>query len=261
VARHLGTDHTELYVTDQEAQNVIPGLAALYDEPFADSSQIPTFLLCQLARRQVTVALSGDGGDELFGGYPWYTLAPRFWGKLSPIPPPLRTMGRHLLTRFKLKDGRISKLRDFLGADGPEDLYYWLVSHWKEPTALVAGAREYLNAVTDKKLWPRLDHSVERLMYFDMAMYLSDDILVKVDRAAMGVSLETRVPLLDHRLVEFAWRLPRSWKINGGQGKWLLRRLLYRYVPQELVDRPKMGFCVPIAQWLRELPRSHCENR
>lgn len=260
VARHLGTDHTELYVTAQEAQNVIPGLAALYDEPFADSSQIPTFLLCKLARQEVTVALSGDGGDELFGGYPWYGLAPRYWQKINPVPPPLRKLGHYLLSCCKFRDGKITKLRDFLGADGPEDLYYWLVSHWKQPAALVLGAREYPDQVTEKSLWPQLTSFLDRMMYFDMGMYLSNDILVKVDRAAMGVSLETRMPLLDHRLLEFAWRLPLSWKFNSGQGKWLLRNLLYRYVPKELVDRPKMGFCVPITNWLRGSLRPWAES-
>lgn len=272
VARHLGTDHTELYVTPGDALAVIPRLPALYDEPFADASQIPTFLVCQMARSQVTVALTGDAGDELFGGYtsyvrtqeiwdlvnllPFYcqgaagkflTMVPvSFWDRLLAIMEPF--LPPHL--RVKPYGEKIYKLADYLTAGSPEEVYYRLVSQWHQPLEVVREAVEYPTIVTDRSRLAALPDLVQRLMYFDLGLYLPDDILVKVDRAAMGVSLETRVPLLDHRVVEFAWRLPLSLKIRNKQGKWLLRELLCRYVPRELVERPKMGFAVPIAAWL-----------
>ena len=273
VANHLGTEHTELYVTPDEAMAVIPKLPALYDEPFADSSQIPTYLVSQLARQQVTVSLSGDGGDELFGGYSRYFWAMKIWRWVSYLPMPARLTLARLLTlvpphawntvfralgfmlpaglRYSNPGDKLHKLSSFLGARKPEAIYFDLVSHWKEPNRLVRGAREPATVLSDPLQWPELRDFEHRMMFLDTVSYLPDDILVKVDRAAMGVSLETRVPLLDHRVVEFAWRLPLAMKIREGQGKWLLRQVLYRHVPRELVDRPKMGFGVPIDHWLR----------
>jgi asparagine synthase (glutamine-hydrolysing) len=273
VAAHLGTAHTELYVTPADAMGVIADLPYLYDEPFADSSQIPTFLVARLARSAVTVSLSGDGGDELFGGYNRYSWARHIWRRLGPIPPALRRGVAAALTgvspagwnrlfrgfrrlvppglRYANPGDKLHKLADILAVGSPEALYLGLVSFWRKPSDLVIGAREPATPLTDSAQWTRLPELEHRMMYLDLVTYLPDDILVKVDRAAMGVSLETRVPLLDHRVVEFAWRLPLSLKIREGQGKWLLRQVLYRYVPPALVDRPKMGFGVPIDHWLR----------
>jgi asparagine synthase (glutamine-hydrolysing) len=277
VARHLGTEHTELYVTPDEAMAVIPCLPSLYDEPFADSSQIPTFLVAQLARRQVTVSLSGDGGDELFGGYNRYFWATRLWRKLGPVPHGARALAARAVTgisptawnrvlglavpvlparlRYANPGDKLHKLAQMLDACTPEEVYLYLVSQVKTPTEWVSGAIEPPTVLTDAARWPPLADFESRMMYLDQMSYLPDDILVKVDRAAMGVSLETRVPLLDHRLVEFAWRLPLHLKIRRVQGqvqgKWLLRQLLYRYVPKALIERPKMGFGLPIDAWLR----------
>ncbi|MHB8067027.1 MAG: asparagine synthase (glutamine-hydrolyzing) [Desulfobaccales bacterium] len=282
VARHLGTDHTELYVTAAAARAVIPRLPEIYDEPFADSSQIPTFLVCQLARSQVTVALTGDAGDELFGGYPRYFLTQDIWDLVTLLPAFCRKAAGKFLTvapvpfwdrllgimepilprRFRVKPygEKIYKLSEYLSASGPQDVYYRLISQWHQPLEVVREAVEYPTIVTDRSRLAALPDLAQRLMYFDLGLYLPDDILVKVDRAAMGVSLETRVPLLDHRVVEFAWRLPLSMKIRDKQGKWLLRELLGRYVPRELVERPKMGFGVPIDQWLTGPLRDWAES-
>jgi len=269
VAQHLGTEHTELYVTAQEAMAVIPRLPALYDEPFADSSQIPTFLVSQLARRHVTVSLSGDAGDELFGGYSRYTATAGLWRKLSAVPVPLRRVAARSITalppdtwsrmagwlpssRFGQRFGdRMHKGAGVLASRTIDDLYHGLVSHWGDPAAVVLGGREPATLLTGGR--PDLAglDPIERMMALDLVTYLPDDILAKVDRAAMGVSLESRVPLLDHRVVEFAWRLPMACKLRDGVGKWVLRQVLYRHVPQRLIDRPKMGFGVPIDVWLR----------
>lgn len=273
VARHLGTDHTEWYVTPKDALDVIPKLPALYDEPFADSSQIPTHLVSMLARRKVTVSLSGDGGDELFGGYKRYFLATALWKRLGAVPLPLRrfaagsirllapatwdrlyrAMSWALPPRYRLRlpGDKLHKGAGMLAAEYPEMVYLPLVSHWKKPTAVVLGAEEPSTPITNPAEWLACSDFEQRMMYLDAITYLPDDILVKVDRAAMGVSLETRVPLLDHRIAEFAWRLPLRMKIRDGRGKWLLRQVLYRYVPRELIERPKMGFGVPIEHWLR----------
>jgi len=273
VATHLGCEHTELYVTPEQAMAVIPGLPDLYDEPFADSSQIPTVLIAQLARQQVTVSLSGDGGDELFGGYNRYFWAARIWQRLGSTPHVLRAgvakmvmglspaawnrlfdvVGFVLPARFRYANpgDKLHKLAEMLAARSPEEVYLYLISQWKQPADLVPGATEPSTVLTDRRNCAPLGHFESRMMYLDQISYLPDDILVKVDRAAMGVSLETRMPLLDHRLVEFAWQLPMHMKIRDGQGKWLLRQLLYRYVPKELVDRPKMGFGIPLDAWLR----------
>lgn len=269
VAKHLGTDHTELYVTPEEAMTVIPSLPAIWDEPFSDSSQIPTFLVSQLARQQVTVSLSGDGGDELFYGYRRYFMGDRVWQKLQFLPQGLRRMlswgldnapGDQLawLQRILPKkiqvanlSDRLPKLAEVLAHPDEGSFYRQLVSHWKQPDQLVFGANEPETLLNQPELHPSLPGLRERMMYLDMMTYLPDDILTKVDRASMAVGLEARVPLLDHRLVEFAWRVPMAMKYRSGQGKWLLRQVLYRYVPKDLMERPKMGFGVPIEHWLR----------
>jgi asparagine synthase (glutamine-hydrolysing) len=273
VARHLGTDHTELYVSPSECMAVIPRLPALYDEPFADSSQIAVFLVSALARRHVTVSLSGDGGDELFGGYNRYLWAPAVWSRAGRVPRPLRRAAASLLTsrppeawerllrragplalrsaNQRLVGDKLYKLARVLDLERSEDLYLELVSHWKEPDALVLGVRELPTAVTDSAQWARVPGLAEHMMYLDLVTYLPGDILAKLDRASMGVSLEARVPLLDHRVVELAWRTPLDLKVRNGTTKWLLRQVLHRYVPTPLVERPKMGFGVPIDRWLR----------
>ena len=273
VARHLGTDHTELYVTPEQALGVIPRIPTLYDEPYGDSSQIPTFLVSELARRHVTVSLSGDGGDELFGGYNRYFWATNIWRRLGWAPQALRGALAGALTtaspaawdrlfralkpllpgalRYANPGDKVHKVSEILAVRHPEEIYWGLVSLWKEPEAVVPGSREPATVLNDPAGWPDLAEFQQRMMYLDQVTYLPDDILVKVDRAAMGVSLETRVPLLDHRVVEFAWRLPLSMKIRGGERKRLLRHVLYRHVPKELIERPKMGFGIPLAEWLR----------
>ena len=273
VARHLGTDHRELYVSPEDCMAVIPRLPSLYDEPFADSSQIAAFLVSELARRHVTVSLSGDGGDELFGGYNRYRWVPGVWRQASRIPRPLRGAAAGVLTsqspkawerllrragplaprtaNQRLAGEKLHKLAAMLGLGSPEAIYLDLVSHWTQPAQLVLGSREPLTAVTDPDQWADVPGIVEHMMYLDLVTYLPGDILTKLDRASMGVSLEARVPLLDHRVVELAWRMPLELKIRDGQTKWLLRQVLYRYVPPRLIERPKMGFGVPIDRWLR----------
>lgn len=265
VAKHLGTDHTELYVTPDQALAVIPKLHTLYSEPFADSSQIPTFLVSQLARQTVTVSLSGDAGDELFCGYTRYQMTAGLWGKVSRLPRPLRQTAARLITAVPLaawnRLGRVmhtprvgDKLHKgtaLLGSCNVADLYRGMVSHWHDPAGVVLGATEPVTLLPREAFGLPGLGDVERMMAWDMLTYLPDDILVKVDRAAMGVSLETRVPFLDHRVVEFAWSLPLAYKLRGGVTKWPLRQVLYRHVPRELIERPKMGFGVPIDHWLR----------
>jgi asparagine synthase (glutamine-hydrolysing) len=273
IARHLGTDHTELYVTSREAMDIIPGLPALYDEPFADSSQVPTFLVSRLARQHVTVSLSGDGGDELFGGYTRYSWAAQLRRRQRMLPPIGRTGLVRLLTSlsparwdalfarlaplvpgrwaYKAPGDKLHKLAEALAFETPEQIYLRLLSHWNRPAEVVARAAEPPTVLNDPACWQEAGGFQDGMMYLDSLTYLPDDILVKVDRAAMGVSLETRVPLLDHRVVEFAWRLPLSMKIRNGQGKWILRQVLEKYVPRHLFERPKMGFGVPIDSWLR----------
>ncbi|MEO7457524.1 MAG: asparagine synthase (glutamine-hydrolyzing) [Gemmatimonadaceae bacterium] len=281
VAAHLGTEHTELYVTPEETLNVIPRLPALYDEPFADSSQIPTFLVAQLARQHVTVALSGDGGDELFGGYNRYFLGQRIWGKVRRIP---RSMRRGVASGLRavspqrwdkvfatvggvlpggppaMAGDRIHKLAGVLSADTQEQLYHDIVSHWPDPRSVALGHAEHGTVLTDPSLWPQLPEFASRMMYLDLVSYLPDDILVKVDRATMGVSLESRAPFLDHRVVEFAWSLPHHVKVRDGVGKWILREVLAKHVPRRLFERPKMGFGVPIDRWLRGPLRAWAEE-
>jgi asparagine synthase (glutamine-hydrolysing) len=269
VARHLGTEHTELYVTSKQAMEVIPRLPSLYCEPFSDSSQIPTFLVSQLAKQYVTVSLSGDAGDELFCGYNRYQITEKLWHKLAMLPAPLRALVAKSITALSptawdslagiiLGAGRYATLGDklhkgagVLASATVDDLYLGMVSHQRSPADWVIGGQEPPTHLMG--LRPGLSGlgAVERMMALDTISYLPDDILVKVDRAGMGVSLESRVPLLDHRVVEFAWSLPLTYKLREGQTKWPLRQVLYRHLPRELIDRPKMGFGVPLLDWLR----------
>jgi asparagine synthase (glutamine-hydrolysing) len=240
VARHLGTEHTQMVATARDALDLVPELSRIYDEPFADMSQIPTLLVSRLARRHVTVALSGDAGDELFCGYGHYPANPRRWRRLSMIPTPLRRVGRFLAPDAALREAMTC--RDF------DEFYRFMNSQWKGHPDLVPGVPAVPLPVPVPAV---LADPTERMMYVDAMTYLSDDILVKVDRAAMSASLETRVPLLDHRVVEFAWSLPLEYKYRDGVAKWPLKQVLYRHVPRELLDRPKGGFGVPMDRWLR----------
>ncbi|HVJ55256.1 MAG TPA: asparagine synthase (glutamine-hydrolyzing) [Aliidongia sp.] len=269
VAKHLGTEHHELYVEPAHALELVPRLAEWYDEPFADASQIPTLLVSELARSHVTVALSGDGGDELFAGYTRYLHGNRLIGWTQAVPRPLRDAGAYLLEavpsgtwngiaellpaaiRPKRPADRAAKLAEMLRTPAGEQLYRQLVSQWPDPEALVRGAVEPVDPIWTGVLTGEVPDFVERMQLIDMLTYLPDDILTKVDRASMAVSLEARVPLIDHRVVEHAFHLPSHQRIRNGETKWLLRRVLDRYVPRALVDRPKMGFGVPIDQWLR----------
>ncbi len=279
MARHLGTEHTELYAGPGEALEVIPRLPRLYDEPFADPSQIPTFLLCALTREHATVALSGDGGDELFGGYNRHFWAPRVWKWASRLPergkariakglvtrhPMLARYYEkisHLLPRryqVEMTGEKLLKLVDILDASNLDDAYERLRTHG-DASVCSPGTRDVENTLAPEPL-PRGLHPAERMMYRDMVEYLPDDILVKVDRAAMGASLEVRAPYLDHRVVEFVWSLPLRMKLRRGEGKWILRRLLSRYAPASLIQRPKMGFAVPVGEWLRGPLRDWAED-
>ncbi len=270
VAAHLGVDHTELYLSPQDALDVVPRLPHMFDEPFADSSQIPTHLVSRLAREHVTVALSGDGGDELFGGYNRHTWAPGLWRRMRHVPAPVRrwaarrlravsplawdrgfaALGRALPPRLRVRTpgDKLHKLANVADADSAMAVYRRLVSHWPSPLEVVRADREApaggLGAPGDLGF-------TETMMLQDLQRYLPDDILTKVDRASMAVGLEARVPLLDHRVVELAWSLPIGWKIRDGVGKWPLRQVLDRHVPRALVERPKMGFGIPIDAWLR----------
>ena len=278
VAAHLGTEHTELRLSADDALGLIPQLPAMYDEPFADSSQLPTHLVMKLARQHVTVALSGDAGDEFFGGYNRYFLGPATWKKIGWMPLPMRrllgagmtalpastinTLAGPLGRRLGIAQPgdkahklglRLRTVRDM------DDLFVSLVNEWPDAAGMVNVGHVGPNAVghvgptylDDRTRWPRLADPVARMMALDGLTYLPDDILVKVDRAAMAVSLETRAPFLDHRVMEFAWSLPMSMKLRDGRGKWILRQLLDRHVPRALVERPKMGFGIPLDDWLR----------
>ena len=255
VAKHLGTHHTELIVTQDDIADVIPRVPAMYDEPFADSSQIPTHLVAALARKDVTAALSGDGGDELFGGYRRYFIGQRLLRGFSALPSPLRHPAGALLG--VIPDERVRKIGRVLRANDPDALYFELVSHWSNITTNGYHAETPL---LRREEWPELHDPVERMMFFDQISYLPDDILAKLDRASMAVSLESREPLLDYRLIEFAWTLPLSMKVRGGKGKRVLRRVLSRYVPDELIERPKMGFGIPLQKWLRGRLRGWAES-
>lgn len=279
VAKHLGTEHHEMRVTAQMAQDVIPLLSWMYDEPFADSSQVPTYMVSKAAREHVTVSLSGDAGDELFGGYNRYFWGDRVWARLAWLPFPIRChLGRAVqaipssvldvvarpLTGLTSKGLETARLGDKLHKLGArlervktlQDLYRSLVSEWTDPASLIINREvgivvEPPSLLDDPLPAAGADESPLPMMYQDSITYLPDDILCKVDRAAMAVSLETRVPFLDHRVIETAWQLPLHMKIRSGTGKWALRQVLYKYVPQELIERPKAGFAMPIGQWLR----------
>lgn len=269
IAQHLGTEHTELYLSAEQTRAVIPAMAKYYDEPFADSSQVPTYMVAQLTRQHVTVSLSGDGGDELFAGYNRYSWVPQIWRRIAFLPQPLRQLLSKLMCAlppaqwdklFKIMQpllpaiarqrnpgDKLHKLARVISAPSARAIYHQLVSHWYGAEALGSTNPQLIDLtkeIADQTL-------VESMMYMDTQRYLPDDILVKVDRAAMAVSLETRVPFLDHKVVELAWSLPMNLKIHNGQSKWLVRQLLQHYVPEDLYDRPKMGFGVPIDQWLR----------
>jgi asparagine synthase (glutamine-hydrolysing) len=273
IARHLGTDHTDMVVRPEDALALIPSLPHIYDEPFADSSQIPTLLVSKLARAHVTVALSGDGGDELFGGYNTFRFAPGLWRRMQGIPKPLRGLAAMVLkgvspthwdaalnglrraSAGRLAGGmnadKLHKLSTLLSSSDQRDFYRQLSSHWADPGMVVRDASEASTPLTAPGALPDSDCFEHDMMFASAAMYMPDDILVKVDRAAMAYSLEVRVPMLDHRVVELAWRMPLSWKIRDKEGKWPLRQLLYRHVPRTLMERPKKGFSVPLGDWLR----------
>ena len=278
VAKNLGTDHTELYVQPEDAIAVIPMLPRLYCEPFSDSSQIPTFLVSKLASEQVTVSLSGDAGDELFCGYDRYQMTNQLWGKLRILPLPIRSLISKLLTSISPKiwnsisqslpkikhydnfGDKLHKITEILNSESIDELYHGLISSFRKPENIVVGGYEPPTLLTGNAPMLVGLNNIEKMMALDLMTYLPDDILTKVDRAAMGVSLETRIPFLDHRIIEFAWSLPQSIKLKDGQTKWPLRQLLYRHVPQKLIDRPKMGFGVPIGSWLRGPLRDWAEE-
>jgi asparagine synthase (glutamine-hydrolysing) len=277
VAGHLGTDHTELYVSPEEAMGLIPKLPAIYDEPLADVSQIPTHLVSRLAREHVTVALSGDGGDELFAGYTRYLLARNLIRGFSFFP----GGGRRAMARLieavsaerwdRLLAGvprvgsaspgdKLHKLAPLMKRSDSISIYRELFSQWRDPAAIVRAASEPPTPWTDSSDRPPVRNFIERMMQLDSVTYLPENILTKVDRASMAVSLEIRCPLLDPNVIDFAWRLPLDFKVRGGKGKWLLRQLLYRHVPKHMVERPKMAFDVPIGRWLKGELRDWAET-
>jgi asparagine synthase (glutamine-hydrolysing) len=279
VARHLGTEHTELYATPGHALDAIPLLAEMYDEPFADSSQIPTYLVSKMTRRHVTVVLSGDGGDELFAGYNRHFRGAGLRRAVGSAPQPLRTLAasgmralspaawsalgaaipeKHRPAQF---GDKVHKLAGIIAGEAEAGaVYRRIVSLWDEPGRLVPGAIEPPDPHDDTTRGELVPDFVEPMQYRDTLTYLPDDILTKLDRASMAVSLEARVPLLDHRLVAFSWSLPPAMKAANGVGKRLLRRVLDRYVPRELIDRPKMGFAMPVDSWLRHELRDWAET-
>ncbi|MDR7135853.1 asparagine synthase (glutamine-hydrolyzing) [Lysobacter niastensis] len=279
VAAHLGTEHTELRLRGDEALSLIPSLPSMYDEPFADSSQLPTHLVMQLARQHVTVALSGDAGDEMFGGYNRYFLGPAVWRWIGWMPRGLRRavgagltaipaaalnrLAAPLATRANvaMAGDKAHKLGLRMREVGSlDDMYVSMVSEWPDAGRMVSGGSMPPNLLDDRTRWPRLGDPVARMKALDGLTYLPDDILTKVDRASMAVSLETRAPFLDREVVEFAWSLPMAMKLRDGKGKWPLRRLLDRYVPRSLVERPKMGFGIPLDEWLRGPLREWAES-
>jgi asparagine synthase (glutamine-hydrolysing) len=276
VAAHLGTDHTELYVEPRHALDVIPRLTDWFDEPFADSSQIPTYLVSEMTRKHVTVALSGDGGDELFAGYNRYLWASRLAGAAAGVPRPLRGAAAAAMRALApdtwnrllgwmpqcpaLPGDKLHKLAALLDQPEPDAIYRRLVSQWERPCQVAAAGSEPQGPLWDQAISSDFPSLVPRMQFLDMITYLPDDILTKVDRATMAVGLEGRVPLLDHRVVAYSWSLPLAFKLRNGQSKWLLRQVLDRYVPRSLIDRPKMGFGVPIDVWLRGPLRDWAEE-
>ena len=278
LAAHLGTEHHEIVLAPRDALDVVPLLGSMYDEPFADSSQIPTFLVSRFARTQVTVGLTGDGGDEVFGGYNRYEWIPRLARGMAGVPRPLRRIAGSLAgavparmaaaiaervpggPRAGTASDRIPKMIAALGAEDEAGLYASVVSHWSAPESLVAGAREPgSRARSYPGDAPDFADFREWMMYTDSLTYLPDDILAKVDRASMAASLETRVPYLDPRIIALAWSLPIAWRAERGESKKVLRRMLHRYVPAALVERPKAGFAIPLARWLRHELRDWAE--
>jgi asparagine synthase (glutamine-hydrolysing) len=276
VAAHIGTEHNELRLDPKDVLDIVPLIPDIYDEPFADSSQLPTFLVARMARSSVKVALSGDGGDEFFGGYNRYFLGPTAWRRVSWMPHPMRralgavlagvpaAVANRALSGLPivLPGDKLNKLGQRLGqVRSLDDMYASLVSEWNETPCFVLGADGLPETLLQQRgSWPSPGDPASRLMAMDALTYLPDDILVKVDRAAMAVSLETRAPFLDRDVMEFAWRLPVGMKIRNGRGKWILRELLDRHVPRTLVDRPKMGFGIPLDQWLRGPLRDWAES-
>ena len=267
----MGTNHTSLHLTDHDAIDAVTQISRIYDEPFADSSQIPTILLCQLTRKYVKVSLSGDGGDELFGGYSRYFRARKWFERMNILSSANRSilacaagslsafalfLRQHLdvssTSRIRYASPDIMKLRKIimlLGSDGLPEFYRHYIAHWSSPSDIVLSSREQVIPAFQHSLSFR--NPIEEMMYYDSLFYLPDDILCKVDRASMAASLEVRAPLLDHRIAEFSWSLPFNLKIRSGKSKWILHQILHKFVPQELVDRPKKGFSVPLASWLR----------
>tara|TARA_Y100000588_G_scaffold133008_1_gene145843 strand:+ start:10006 stop:11925 length:1920 start_codon:yes stop_codon:yes gene_type:complete len=282
IANQLGTSHTELYLTANEAQSIIPELPKIYDEPFADSSQLPTHLVSKLARQQVTVSLSGDGGDELFGGYNRYIWSQRLGKLVAGYPHWFRSClsrGLHgpspeqwdkmysVVTKYSTSKRPISqfgdklyKLGNMINATDCKEMYWRLVSQWEDPSSAVIGGGTILHPARKYYRWPQVDDLVQQIMLLDTIFYLPNDILVKLDRASMAVGLETRVPFLDHKLFEFAWRLPLDLKVKNGCGKWILKEVLSSYLPRPLFERPKMGFGIPLADWLRKDLREWAEE-
>lgn len=282
VAQHLETKHTELYVSSDDALAVIPRLPQIYDEPFADASQIPTFLVSKMTREHVAVALSGDGGDELFCGYHRYFRAEMLWHKFEKIPRLPKRFGAACINqipevvwrgvgafvepllskhaREKAFSDRMKRTADILSSHNVQAVYQGMLSCWDRPNDLVLGAAKVNDIFSEKFSWPEHMEVKHKLMYLDSQTYLPDDILVKTDRAAMSNGLETRMPFLDPRLIDFAWRIPEPLKVRGGKSKWLLQQVLSRYLPQKMIDRPKMGFSVPIDSWLRGPLRDWAES-
>jgi asparagine synthase (glutamine-hydrolysing) len=278
IAKHLGTHHTELYVESEHALDIVDKLPIWYDEPFADSSQLPTALVCELTKKHVTVVLTGDGGDELFAGYNRYTLGLDMWNKANIAPYSIRKFIAHILLKQPTERLDIAarciprqrrpsqlgnKLHKFANAilqNDPDMMYRRMISHWHDPDDIVIGANEYKGILWDNSVPQAIPGFLERMQFLDTVTYLPDDILTKVDRASMSSSLETRVPLLDHRIVELAWQLPQGLKLRNKQSKWALRQSLYKRVPRHLIERPKMGFGVPFDQWLRGPLRDWAET-
>lgn len=282
IAKHLKTNHTEMYVSGYDALNVIPDLPTIYDEPFSDSSQIPTYLVSELARKHVTVSLSGDGGDELFAGYNRYLWSEKVWNRIKGVPSPLKELisklmlipSTHSLDKTynllkavlpeRLQQNhpgyKIHKLAKILNNSSVDEMYLNLMSYWNNPLDIVKGCSEPESVITSTNYLDKNQDKMNDMLYWDLTSYLPGDNLVKLDRASMAVSLETRVPMLNHRVVELAWKLPLSMKVRNGKGKWILRQVLYKYVPEELMDRPKRGFSVPIGEWLRGSLRDWAED-
>jgi asparagine synthase (glutamine-hydrolysing) len=281
VAAHLGTDHTPVQISDDQAAEELPGLSDIWDEPFGDVSQIPMLLVSRLARTQVTVCLSGDGGDELFAGYNRHAWLDRLWRRTSALPGPVRRTAGSALARvppawvdgaarltslpgvampMRMPSSKVAKVAKVLASSGPEDAYLSLVSYWPDAESVVIGAGPNQSVASRSSDWPALGGITEQMLWLDLVGYLPDDILTKLDRAAMSTSLETRVPFLDRAVFDFAWRLPLSMKLHDGTTKWLLRQVLDRHVPRDLIERPKMGFGFPIGTMLRGPLRSWAEE-